>query len=465
MGSVRSKPMNELVYQVAGAAAVRATPITLAQAGLKEREHLQQWVLEHSEMLGTGLLILTSECDRWVSARGRERDRLDILALDTDGHLVVAELKRDEAPETVEMQALKYAAYCSRFTPETLIEEYRGWRRRYGDVLSVDDAQAQLEAHLGEDVGGLASAPLGQPRIVLLAGGFTSSTTSVAVWLREMGVDITLRSVSAYRTDAGPIISVTAVYPTPAVEEFTVSPLLAERKRDEAVRRAARQEPAVRQLVTSGVLEPGSALKVLAAGPDAAQFDAWAAKFDRNCAVWTGTASRPVRWSGKEAAALNSTGNFSVTGLVKFLYQQAKAAVPAGAATQLIVTADSQTLAELAGTGSSSFDWLELHQLLAVIPAGRWATYGDVATVVGTAGQPLGAHLAACRQCENAWRVLGAGGRPSTSFRWEDGRTDTVIDVLRREGVRFTEDVADPKQRLTVANLKELSANVRKFVS
>lgn len=84
---------------------------------MREREHLQEWVLEHPEMLGGSLLVITSECDRWSSARGRERDRLDVLALDPDGHLVVVELKRDEAPDTVELQAIKYAAYCSRFTP------------------------------------------------------------------------------------------------------------------------------------------------------------------------------------------------------------------------------------------------------------------------------------------------------------------------------------------------------------
>ncbi len=46
-----------------------------------------------------------------------------------------------------------------------------------------------------------------------------------------MGVDITLRAMRAYRTGAGPVISVSAVYPTPSVEEFTVFLLLAERKR------------------------------------------------------------------------------------------------------------------------------------------------------------------------------------------------------------------------------------------
>jgi alkylated DNA nucleotide flippase Atl1 len=31
------------------------------------------------------------------------------------------------------------------------------------------------------------------------------------------------------------------------------------------------------------------------------------------------------------------------------------------------------------------FDWTKLHELLARIPGGKWTTYGDLATAVGTA--------------------------------------------------------------------------------
>jgi hypothetical protein len=46
-------------------------------------------------------------------------DRLDILGFHISGELVVAELKRDRAPDTVEMQAIKYAAMVS--TPKWLV--------------------------------------------------------------------------------------------------------------------------------------------------------------------------------------------------------------------------------------------------------------------------------------------------------------------------------------------------------
>jgi RecB family endonuclease NucS len=141
--------MDELLYTVDGAAAARAQPITLAEAGLREREHLQEWVLKNPEMLGGSLLVITSECDRWASARGRERDRLDVLALDPDGHLVVVELKRDEAPQTVELQAIKYAAYCSRFTAATLSRSTGPGARSADEVLDADTARVRPRGRRG----------------------------------------------------------------------------------------------------------------------------------------------------------------------------------------------------------------------------------------------------------------------------------------------------------------------------
>lgn len=122
--------MTERLFTLDGDAAVPAVPVTLAEAGLRERSDLQEWVLAHPEILGPDILIVAFEFDRWSSAAGRERDRLDVLGIGTDGRLVVAELKRDRAPDTVEMQAIKYAAMASRFTEDTLVEHYLQFLRR-----------------------------------------------------------------------------------------------------------------------------------------------------------------------------------------------------------------------------------------------------------------------------------------------------------------------------------------------
>lgn len=78
----------------------------LAKMQYTERD-LQEWVLAHPEILGDGAIVIASEAGTWQSSAGTSvKDRLDVLALGSDGRLIVAELKRGPAPHTVHMQAL-----------------------------------------------------------------------------------------------------------------------------------------------------------------------------------------------------------------------------------------------------------------------------------------------------------------------------------------------------------------------
>jgi len=55
-----------------------------------------------------------------------------------DGQLVVVELKRDRAPDTVDMQALKYAALVSRFTRDQLDKVHADFlSRQSGKAVDV----------------------------------------------------------------------------------------------------------------------------------------------------------------------------------------------------------------------------------------------------------------------------------------------------------------------------------------
>jgi hypothetical protein len=219
---------DELVFSVHGAQARPAVPITLAEAGFTERAHLQEWVLAHPEIIGDGILVLTSEFDTWRSSSGAERDRLDILGLDRTGRLVVTELKRDRAPDTVDMQAVKYAAMASRFTPEAVASQYVEFNRRRGVVLSDEQATTQLIEHTGSE---LDPDLLRQPRIVLIASAFPATVTATVVWLTEMGLDATLVRVQAYRTENDVVVTASQLYPIADVEAFTVAPVRASARR------------------------------------------------------------------------------------------------------------------------------------------------------------------------------------------------------------------------------------------
>ena len=129
---------DELVFTIEGAAATAAQRMSLAAAGLLERTHLQEWVLAHPKILGVEAKIVTFEFDNWT-ARGLAppADRLDILGIDRTGRLIVAELKRDRAPDTTTMQAINYAAMASRFSLDTLADAHA---RHLGNSATRDHA-------------------------------------------------------------------------------------------------------------------------------------------------------------------------------------------------------------------------------------------------------------------------------------------------------------------------------------
>jgi alkylated DNA nucleotide flippase Atl1 len=102
------------------------------------------------------------------------------------------------------------------------------------------------------------------------------------------------------------------------------------------------------------------------------------------------------------------------------------------------------------------FDWSALHTILEALPPGHWTTYGSLADAVGTGAQPLGAHIAKCRQCTNAHRILMSDGNVAPGFRWTDPdeRRDPM-DMLRAEGA-IVGGRPDPARELTSDDLQAL---------
>jgi alkylated DNA nucleotide flippase Atl1 len=95
-----------------------------------------------------------------------------------------------------------------------------------------------------------------------------------------------------------------------------------------------------------------------------------------------------------------------------------------------------------------------LHRLLRNLPVGRWATYGDVAELVGTSTMGLSSHIKVCTACANCHKILQKAGTISPQFRWADpdDRRDPRV-LLESEGLRFIDDQADPARQVHMAEL------------
>lgn len=200
--------------------------IELASVGLMERDDLQRWITEYPQIVGPDLLLITTEFDRWQIRDQRVIDRLDVLFLDSKGSPVIAELKRDRASDTVELQALKYAAYCSQLTVAELVEEYA----RYHEV-EIDEARSALLGHAAV----LEDHEPGRIVVRLVAGEFGPAVTSVVLWLRDYDLDIGCIEVQARRVDGTTaVLIVRQLLPLPETEDFLVRRRIKEQEEQKA---------------------------------------------------------------------------------------------------------------------------------------------------------------------------------------------------------------------------------------
>ncbi len=449
----------ELLFHVQGSEASRATPISLVEAGLREREHLQEWVLANPDIVSPGLLVISSEYDRWLPAAATSstravRDRLDVLGLEDDGRLVVIELKRDRAADTVEMQAIKYAAMVAQFTPDQLARTFADHLTRRGEPIPADEAKQRLQDHVE---GSLDSKILRQPRIVLIAGEFLDTTMTTAVWLTQMGVEVELIRYQAYRTSAEIVISTSRLWPIDEVENLVVRP--EEREEAAAEQRERRHTVSVvARIVEAELISEGTRLELILEQGQLShdRRDVVREWLDedpaRGRAAWVNHNPRCLRWAldGKV---------YSTSGLAIRIVKEATGDDIEATGPQWWRLPDGRALYEVLEdhTGQPVYeatttrrDWSDLHQLLDEIPAGRWTSYGDLAAAVGSHANPVGQHLAACSECTNGHRVLSGEGTISPGFRWSDPhRTDDPQAELEREGVRFDDQGrASPDQKV-----------------
>ena len=116
--------------------------VDFARLGFQERRDIQEWVAANPGILGDDLLVIGKE----FSGFDRTNERLDLLAVDQDGRLVVIELKRDDTGADAHWQAIKYASYLRRASVEHIVgmlANYRG--------VPEEDAANMLHQHIGAD--------------------------------------------------------------------------------------------------------------------------------------------------------------------------------------------------------------------------------------------------------------------------------------------------------------------------
>lgn len=182
------------------------TPKRFSELGLRERFDIQEWIEKAPRILGEDLLIIGKEV---ILASGK---RLDLLAIDKTGAMVVVELKRDDSGDAVEWQAIKYASYCANWLPEEIFRQFSVYLE-----VSEPEARQAIEQFLDADLEDLNKTQ----RIILVSRQFNSEVASAVFWLREQGLDIQCTRLAPFVDQEGRLfLTPDTIIPLPEARDY-----------------------------------------------------------------------------------------------------------------------------------------------------------------------------------------------------------------------------------------------------
>jgi hypothetical protein len=190
---------------------------TFVELGFREREHLQEWLADYPEALGEELLIIQKEFCGFHDTK----ERLDLLALDKQGNIVVIENKLDDSGRDATWQVLKYASYCSSLTKENI-------KSIYQEYLSKNNTSELAEEKISEFLNNQEFEEISlnkgsTQRIIMVAGAFRKEVTSTVLWLMNFNIRIQCFKVTPFSFEEKLLLNVEQILPVKDTEEFAIS--------------------------------------------------------------------------------------------------------------------------------------------------------------------------------------------------------------------------------------------------
>jgi hypothetical protein len=205
------------LYEMSDAGLERQPVSTFKALGLYERADLQARLRDDISPLGDDLLVVGEEFGEWEDARRR----IDLLALDKQGRLVVIELKRTDDGGHMELQAIRYAAMVSSMSFNEVATAYEKHCAKHRANENVD-SRADLVEFLGTPAGDepVISTTV---RIVLVSADFGREITTAVLWLNLFdGMDIRCVRLVPYEVSGAVLLDVQQVIPLPEAADYQV---------------------------------------------------------------------------------------------------------------------------------------------------------------------------------------------------------------------------------------------------
>lgn len=202
------------MYKIEGKKALKIGTSDFSSLGIKERYDIQEWIANDPSVLeySSDLLIIQKE----FSGFENTNNRLDLLALDKQGNLVIIENKRDDTGKDVVWQAINYASFCSTLTSEEVIGIYQ-------EYLNYNNISENAEEKIADFFNGEPiTFPTDVQKIILVARVFRKEVLSAVQWLNNNGIDISCIRFSPYKFNDDILLEVDRILPQDDIKDYTM---------------------------------------------------------------------------------------------------------------------------------------------------------------------------------------------------------------------------------------------------
>ncbi len=190
----------------------KAQVSTFKELNLEERRHLQEWIAAEPSSLGEELLIIQKEFDGFADTK----ERLDLLAIDKQGCLVIIENKLDDSGRDVTWQAIKYASYCSSLSKNEIIQIFQ----KYLGTSAV--AEEVISEFIDKPIEEIELNPDNSQRIFFVAANFRKEITSSVLWLMNFNLRLKCFKVTPYKYGDRILIDFDQIIPIKDTEDYTI---------------------------------------------------------------------------------------------------------------------------------------------------------------------------------------------------------------------------------------------------
>lgn len=188
---------------------------SFSELKFRERDHLQEWIANDPSSLGEELLIIQKEFNGFNDTN----ERLDLLALDKLGNLVIIENKLDDSGKNVTWQVIKYASYCASLTKQDIVNVYQAY---LGASASAQEKISEFfDNREFSEI--LLNQGLNSQRLFLVAANFRKEVTSTVLWLMNFKIRIQCFKVTPFSNDQQLFLNVEQILPTKDTEDFVIS--------------------------------------------------------------------------------------------------------------------------------------------------------------------------------------------------------------------------------------------------